>query len=197
MADLNQSKYFSIHEFSDREIEVAFASQEIFSALDTYREKLAVPIYPSPVKGALSRFNGSETSRHFVKGRIQGTSFSDEELLDSTILEMLETNPKTISVDKFSTGIDIFVDNPEQNFWKAYIMAISCGLFGGIGVYAHTKYKGKPHPMLHLDIRPHVFPTIWARDADDNYIYPLRGTGQLLDFTNELAAAIKNALDSV
>lgn len=187
MADLNKSEFFSLNEFPNRELEVVFASQELFTSMDTYRRMLAVPIFPSPVEGALSRFEGSETSRHYVAGKIKDTGTSFLGLQKETLFAELKLD--NIITTKLSTAMDIFIGGGFENFWKAYTMALSCGLFGGVGVYAHTQYQGKAWPMLHLDNRPHVFPTIWARANDDAYIYPLRNTMHRKEFLQELSKA--------
>lgn len=67
---------------------------------------------------------------------------------------------------KLSTAIDGF---PEGDIFKAWVIAINCGLWGGVGVYFDTSLKEKPTPMLHLDLREE--PLIWFR-VDHKYHYP-------------------------
>ena len=53
--------------------------------------------------------------------------------------------------DKYSTGGDVFIEGiPLYNLFKI----LNSHLFGGIGVYLETYYKGIPWVMFHLDIRP-------------------------------------------
>lgn len=77
------------------------------------------------------------------------------------------------AIGRKSDAIDIFCEEPIQN---AYLKAITCGLFGGVGVYFDTRYKGKPWPMLHLDLRPlkNSTITLWYRDIS-GYSYPKEG----------------------
>ena len=138
--NLDDSRYFSDHEFDGREEEVLWASTGLFVALDNYRERLGQVIRPSPVRGALTRFTGSKTSQHFSDCK-----------------------------QKLSTAIDVFV---EGNVRRAWQMACMSGLFGGVGLYMDTTgFSGEHEPMLHLDIRPSVYTTIWVRDNRGKYLY--------------------------
>lgn len=47
-----------------------FADPKLLIALDYLRDFIGYPIMPSPVSGALARFNGSKTSRHYAQGRL-------------------------------------------------------------------------------------------------------------------------------
>ena len=68
---------------------------------------------------------------------------------------------------KLSMAWDIFCNT---HIFKAWTVALSCGLWKGLGVYFDTHgNNGKPWPMLHLDLRPK--PLIWYRD-DGEYFYP-------------------------
>lgn len=73
------------------------------------------------------------------------------------------------AVDRKSTGVDAFPDCP---IWKAWMHAVSCGLWKGIGVYFDTYYKNKPWNMLHLDIRKQQRISLWFRVGKE-YYYPL------------------------
>ena len=55
---------FAIDEFPQGETE--FASFRLLTALQEFRDILGEAISPSKVKGALARFDGSETSDHFT-----------------------------------------------------------------------------------------------------------------------------------
>jgi len=46
------------------------ADPALIYRLDEWREAVGVPIRPSPARGALARFDGSETSRHYAVDRL-------------------------------------------------------------------------------------------------------------------------------
>jgi hypothetical protein len=70
------------------------------------------------------------------------------------------------AMNRYSTAIDGFCD---CHIFKAWSIAISCGLWGGVGVYFDTKgNNGSPWPMLHLDLRPNRL--FWYR-ANGHYLY--------------------------
>jgi len=46
------------------------ADPKLLLALDYLRDDLGVPIIPSPVPGALARFDGSKTSQHYAVDRL-------------------------------------------------------------------------------------------------------------------------------
>lgn len=54
---------------------------------------------------------------------------------------------------------DVFVD---CDISHAFNVALQCK-FGAVGVYVDTNYRGKPRPMLHLDMRAATTKKIWAR----------------------------------
>jgi len=62
-----------------------------------------------------------------------------------------------------STAIDVFCEgSPLSIFWYA----MGCRMWGGIGVYFDTVYRGKVHTMFHFDIRPFSkYPKLWVRDS--------------------------------
>jgi len=167
MARLKNLQFFSAHEFPDREEEVQWADQMLFVKMDELRRKLDAPIIPSPVPGALTRFAGSTTSRHY----------SDRK-------------------EKFSTAIDVFISeqNPlEHNFtntYRAYTLALNLG-FGGIGVYLDTFYDDLTWPMLHLDIRPHTSPVLWIREGKEIYMYPHLSAKNRAHYFESLITAFK------
>jgi hypothetical protein len=57
---------FKGYEFPE---DLKFASHQLLKNLDNLRDFVGHPIYPSPVSGALARFDGSKTSRHYAVGR--------------------------------------------------------------------------------------------------------------------------------
>jgi hypothetical protein len=57
---------------------------------------------------------------------------------------------KHYAMNKYSEAIDVFFNcNP----YKAFLMLLQSGLWGGIGVYFDTERKGVKHVMFHLDLR--------------------------------------------
>lgn len=60
-------KNFSIDEFSEDPIK--YADEDLINNLDKLRDFIGKPIYPSPVKGALARFDGSKKSQHYAINR--------------------------------------------------------------------------------------------------------------------------------
>jgi hypothetical protein len=136
MIDWIKVKYFNPDVDYFPESPDEFADPELIYSLDDFRGITGSPLYPSPVDGALARFDGSITGRHYAVGR------------------------KSDAIDVFTDGSPAYV----------FIKAISCGLWGGVGVYLDTKYRNRPSVMFHLDKRPLINgqPTIWFRD---NYKY--------------------------
>jgi hypothetical protein len=126
--------YFKPEEFSENPD--IYAEPDLIYALDKTRKKLKHKINPSPIPGALARFDdGSSTSRHYVD---------------------LAKNKKSIAVD-------VFCDcNPTEMF----ITALDSRLWRGIGIYFDTFYNNELHCMFHLDRRQGVNKTaIWFRDT--------------------------------
>jgi len=125
-----------------------YANPQIILAVDYFRHILGAPVFPSPVPGALARFDGSETSRHWVGDAEEPSRQSD-------------------ALDIFC-GIDIRT---------AYLTALTMRDFGAIGVYFDTHYRHQPHCLLHLDLRhleasnPNQPTVIWYRE-DGEYHYP-------------------------
>jgi len=126
---------------------VLYGHSNLFFALDKYRDLLGSYVYPSPEPGALARTTNDE---------IDSTHYAN---LNMTIR---------------SKAADVFV---VERIDRAFMIALSSQLFGGIGVYGDTKFRSKQWPMLHLDIRPlgqgHSKETalIWMR-IKGKYIYP-------------------------
>ena len=129
---------------------VLYAEARQVYNLDQWREWLGSKAYPSKAEGGLARFSGDKTSRHRV-------------ILDGD------------NVVKRSDANDIFPELPQA----AWLLAITCGLFGAVGLYTDTKgNNGQPWPMLHLDGRPQPgnghdrpYPLLWHRhDGEYHYI---------------------------
>ena len=68
-----------------------------------------------------------------------------------------------------STATDVFPDGDPLIAW---MLAISCGLWGGVGVYFDTTYLYKPKIMLHLDLGRN---RLWYR-VNGVYCNPLLNT---------------------
>jgi hypothetical protein len=60
---------------------------------------------------------------------------------------------------------DVF---PAGDVLDAFLVA--CRFFGGVGIYYDTRFRDRPWPMLHLDMRPGR-PLVWCRYEGD-YYYP-------------------------
>lgn len=123
-------------------------SKQILENVQKYRSILNRPFSISSAYGALFRFDGRKSSEHYV-------------IVD----------PITDRLIKPSTAIDGF---PYCNIFQAWTLALSSGLFGGIGVYFDTKNNhGDYGPMLHLDLRQNNL--IWYR-SNGIYYYPGKDT---------------------
>lgn len=134
--------HFKKKEFVD---DADYADPTLIIKLDMARELLQERIHPSPVKGSLCRFGGSETSQHYI-------------------------GPKKGEIIRLSTGVDVFIEgHPMKNF----IGLMDSGLFKGIGIYLDTNGPdGKPWVMFHLDIRCIESLFYWFR-TKKKYRYPL------------------------
>jgi hypothetical protein len=107
--------------------------------MDELRDWCGEPIYPSPVSGALARFDKTDEDSHHYAGE-----------------------------DHKSRALDWF---PGGSVQKAWLMAVTSGLFGGIGIYFDTKYQGKPWPMIHTDIRERTPTLLWYREGGSYYYF--------------------------
>ncbi len=63
----HQVKNFTKDEFSES---IRYALPELIINLDLLRDIIGGAIYPSPVKGALARFDDSKTSQHYAVDRL-------------------------------------------------------------------------------------------------------------------------------
>ncbi len=131
--------------FSHKEIpqeKASFISKSILINIQKYRYLLGCPFSISMNSDALIRYDGNEKSEHYVK---------------------VENG----NIIKRSTAIDGY---PSCDIFKAWTIALSFNLFGGVGVYFDTTNNhGVQQPMLHLDLREK--PLIWCR-IDKKYYYP-------------------------
>lgn len=64
---------------------LAHIDPALIGQLDELRERLGRPIYPSPLAGAWTRFDGSSTSRHYAVGRLAdaGDVFPEGDIRDA------------------------------------------------------------------------------------------------------------------
>lgn len=129
-----------------------YASGLLLKSVDNYRHLLGFPVHPSPVAGALARFDDDEdasrTSQHYVGG----------------------TRNRRIPIKRRSTALDVFTT---ANICEAFMVALSSKLFGGVGVYFDTKYRNKRWCMLHLDLRIADSTAVWFRH-EGKYYYPMK-----------------------
>jgi len=128
-------RYFSPSEFSE---DISHASPALLESLDELRGLYGDKIYPSPVPGALARFEVADQDSQHYAGE----------------------GHKSKAVDWFPGG----------SVQKAWLMAVSCGKFGGIGVYFDTHYEGRKWPMLHTDLRDRTPALLWYR-MNGRYYY--------------------------
>lgn len=68
------------------------------------------------------------------------------------------------AVGRKSDAVDVFVEGSQAAAWMAALP-----LFGGVGFYIDTAYKGKQRPMFHVDLRPE--PLYWLRSGGSKYTY--------------------------
>jgi hypothetical protein len=86
------------------------------------------------------------------------------------------TNPDSrhYAVGRKSDAIDVFVEGDIRDNW---MKAFCSKLWGGIGIYFDTHYKGHSWPMLHLDLRQGTT-TYWYR-VDKQYGHPILRSSDL------------------
>lgn len=82
-------------------------------------------------------------------------------------LARFDGNPDSrhYAVDRKSDAVDIFVDSDIRHAW---LLSMTSGQWGGVGVYFDTYYRDRKWPMLHLDLRPLTSLsgiTYWFRDG--------------------------------
>lgn len=144
----NDISFFTPEEFThDPSI---YADPQLIYTLDKLRLRLGEKIYPSPVDGAFVRFDGSETSQHYV---------GPEEAIIR----------KTTAIDFFPEGIPV----------HTYTCLVSQFFVRGIGIYLDTVgIDGNPWVMFHMDIREKGYkgsPLIWfceKKEGKNKYYYP-------------------------
>lgn len=129
-----------------------YADPELIYTLQSLRELYGKAIHPSPVKGALARFSGSESSQHYVG--------------------------KEENVVRKSTAVDLF---PEGVPFVFYSNILKIPTIKGIGIYLDTNgIDGKPWVMFHIDLRDrnsNYPPLVWIR-KEGKYYYPQTDTSK-------------------
>lgn len=97
------------------------------------------------------------------------------------------------AVGRKSSAIDIFVNR--DNITRAWLIAVTCGLWGGVGIYPTTKYRGVTWPMMHLDKRniPDAGPLCWVRLKTGKYVYARSER----DVLTVLGGVIRDQLDPI
>lgn len=80
-----------------------------------------------------------------------------------------------------SDAVDVFCDGPPLFAW-----ALGMTMFGGVGLYLDTTFRGRSWTMLHLDVRGPER-TFWVRDPR-GYAYPLGGEAACKTFAAAVAA---------
>jgi hypothetical protein len=84
-----------------------------------------------------------------------------------------DADSRHYAVGRRSDAVDVFAKDPAS----AFLLALTCGLWGAVGFYTDTSFDGGPWAMLHLDCRPygvghgqdHML--VWHRDHN-GYHYP-------------------------
>lgn len=159
--------YFSKEGDSWSEDPDLYAQEDLLTALYEYRKLLGVPVHPSPVTGALARFTGdfkvSIGSYHYVGGTRDGS----------------------LPIVRKSSAIDVFTGT---NIRRAFTTALTSKLWGGIGVYFDTNFKGIPTAMLHLDLRKTSSTVIWFRQRH-KYYQPYKSYDDMRRFYELLSQA--------
>ena len=91
-----------------------YADESLIYSLDSFRNQTKKPIYPSPIKGALARFDGSETSQHFaIKRKSTAIDFFCEGFQMEVFLLLYKS--------ALFTGIGMYLDTTGPD-GKAWIM---------------------------------------------------------------------------
>lgn len=134
-----------------------FAHPELLINAQKFRTILGAKIFPSKSIGALARTYGSIESMHYI-GKDKIVTKSEDKYL--------------------SKAWDIFCNT---HIFKAWTVAVSCGLWTGVGVYFDTNRSCHLWPMLHLDLRSS--PSIWYREHGI-YHYPNQSKTFFTDLQN-------------
>lgn len=125
--DWGRIRFFKPKEFPLEELQ--FLNKYVIEELDKVREALEIPIYISPVKGAVVRFRETES------GNPVGWHDS-------------------VKRRQLGQAIDVFIPNSNHlSLVDLLTKSFSLTRFRGIGVYFDTFFKGEPCIMLHFDLR--------------------------------------------
>lgn len=101
-----------------------YADPQVIYALDQEREWLGKRVWPSPAEGGLARFGEDDRGGQHFAAPEEGI---------------------------YSKAVDRF---PEGHIKQAWLLSISSGLWGAVGIYTDTNGPdGSRWPMLHSDLR--------------------------------------------
>lgn len=90
------------------------------------------------------------------------------------------------AVGRLSLAGDLF---PKHDARRVFLLAMTCGLFTGIGFYNDTNGPdGTPKYMIHVDKRTKGGRVVWVRDNGE-YLYPANGGEQEKRFWEVLSNA--------
>lgn len=147
--DWGRVRYFKPNEFPLEELE--FLNKYVVEELDKARDVIGIPVFVSPVKGAVVRFRENE----------QGYPFGWHDSAEKR---------------KLGQAVDVFIpDSKKLTVVDLITTVISITRFRGMGIYFDTIYEGKPCVMLHFDLRHD--PILWYcpprnRETEDRkYLY--------------------------
>ena len=136
MIDWTQIKHFKKSAFPENPD--LHAEPMLIESLDAFRDIVGVPIYPSPVSGALARFSGSEESRHYAVGR---RSDAVDVFVDCDIREAWMAAFRS----KLWGGIGVYFDTHFKN--KPWCM-LHLDMRPGTTTYWFRQNKSYGHPMV-------------------------------------------------
>jgi len=87
------------------------------------------------------------------------------------------------AVGRLADAGDVFSATDIRTAWR---VAVQSRLFGGVGVYFDTMFRGVRWPMLHLDLREG---SVWWARTGNRYIYPRQEGEPEAEFFELLARA--------
>ncbi len=92
------------------------------------------------------------------------------------------------AIGRLCNAGDLF---PDCHIAEAFLTALRCK-FGGVGIYLDATYRGKPRPMIHLDLRPMSRQVMWLRETIDGeevytYFYPHKNPAVLCEILKKLS----------
>ncbi len=86
--------------------------------------------------------------------------------------------------NKYAQALDVF---PKCDLRLAWMRALKCGFFSGIGVYPFWKFQSRDiKGGLHLDLRRSARTAMWWQDKKGKYRY-LNSTSEIVKFLTVMA----------